>query len=226
MSRFEYPDAERLEIVERLHGRPVADPYRWLEDPADPRTVAWEAAQDALLARERESWPLRERFVERLEALMASGDVSPPSWRGERQFFLRRLPDQEHAVYVTVDPDGTERVLIDPTALDASGTTTLDGTFPSKEGDLLAYLLSEGGTEESALYVIDVATGERIEGPSHGPATPPSPGCRAGSPTTTCDGSRRTRSRRASPATTAASSCTRWAPIRTRIAWSSARSSR
>ena len=50
---------------------------------------------------------------------------------------------------MTVDPDGTERVLLDPIAIDPSGLTTLDTWQPSKEGDLLAYQLSEGGTEES-----------------------------------------------------------------------------
>ena len=54
---------------------------------------------------------------------------------------------------LTVDPDGTERVLVDPMALDPSGTTTLDAWQPSKEGHLLAYQLSAGGTEESVLRV-------------------------------------------------------------------------
>ena len=65
---------------------------------------------------------------------------------------------------LTVDPDGTERVLVDPVAVDPSGATTLDAWQPSKEGDLLAYQLSAGGTEESVLHVIDVATGELRRG--------------------------------------------------------------
>jgi prolyl oligopeptidase len=165
MSRSGYPQAERLDLVERLHGVEVADPYRWLEDPADPRTVEWEAAQEALLAGERERWPAVGRFAERLEALMAAGEVTPPEWRGDRRFFLRRRPEQEHPVYVTVDPGGAERVLIDPMALDPEGTTTLDGATPSVEGELVAYLISVGGTEQSELYVLDVATGELVDGP-------------------------------------------------------------
>ncbi len=66
---------------------------------------------------------------------------------------------------LTVDPDGTERVLVDPMALDPTGTTTLDAWQPSKEGHLLAYQLSAGGTEESVLRVMDVATGEPVDGP-------------------------------------------------------------
>ena len=43
-----YPPAERADTVDELHGRRVADPYRWLEDPADPRTESWYKSQDEL----------------------------------------------------------------------------------------------------------------------------------------------------------------------------------
>lgn len=163
--RRQYPAAERLDLVETLHGREVADPYRWLEDAADPRTEAWEAAQEELLAAARKTWPATGRFAARLEELLAGGEVSVPAWRGRRLFFSRRLPGQEHAVLLTADPDGAERVLIDPMLLDPAGTTVLDGWTPSVEGDRLAYLVSEAGTEESVLYVLDVATGKPVEGP-------------------------------------------------------------
>jgi prolyl oligopeptidase len=78
---------------------------------------------------------------------------------------MRRTGGQEHAVLNTVDPDGTERVLLDPMQIDDTGRTTLDAWQPSKEGHLLAYQLSEGGSEESVLRVMDVVTGEVIDGP-------------------------------------------------------------
>ena len=49
--------------------------------------------------------------------------------------------------------------------IDPSGLTTLDSWQPSKEGDLLAYQLSEGGTEESVVRVMDVVTGDVVDGP-------------------------------------------------------------
>ncbi|HEV2889368.1 MAG TPA: prolyl oligopeptidase family serine peptidase, partial [Frankiaceae bacterium] len=93
------------------------------------------------------------------------GSVGAPAWRKGRAFFTRRLPDQEHAVLLVREPDGTERVLVDPMEVDPEGTTTLDAWQPSKEGTLLAYQLSSGGTEESLLRVMDVATGEVVDGP-------------------------------------------------------------
>ena len=168
-----YPDAERLPLVEELPaGRPahrVADPYRWLEDADDPRTVAWSAAQDELLARLRETWEGREAVAKRVRELLSAGTVGPPVWRGERRFLVRRTGEQEHGVLLVVEPDGAggerERVLVDPMAVDPSGATTLDAWQPSKEGHLLAYQLSAGGTEESVLRVLDVATGDEVDGP-------------------------------------------------------------
>ncbi|MGQ0844867.1 MAG: prolyl oligopeptidase family serine peptidase [Sporichthyaceae bacterium] len=166
--RENYPAAERQDIVEDLHGHRVADPYRWLEDEASPETRAWSAAQRELFDAHRETWVGKDRLRTRLTELLGAGVVSPPAWRGDRQFFMRRVAEQEHAVLLTVDPfaeGGGERVLIDPMALDATGRTTLDAWQPSKDGRLLAYQVSEGGTEESVLRVMDVATGEIVDGP-------------------------------------------------------------
>ncbi|MGN9845350.1 prolyl oligopeptidase family serine peptidase [Nonomuraea sp. H19] len=161
MTREPYPIARREDIMDILHGTPVPDPYRWLEDPDSPETKDWLLAQAELFSRQKGP----QRFKSRIAELLRSGSVGTPTWRGERYFFSRRTPDQEHAVYYVADANGTERALIDPMAIDPSGLTTLDAVQPDKEGRLLAYQISVGGDEESILYVIDVATGKRVEGP-------------------------------------------------------------
>ena len=78
--RPDYPRAERLELVDDLHGRPVPDPYRWLEDADDPRTAAWRAEQDALMEAERAGWTMRDRFAERIgEMPIRNGTFTPCS---------------------------------------------------------------------------------------------------------------------------------------------------
>src|SRR4051794_1753494 len=163
--RPDYPTAERLDLVEDLHGHRVADPYRWLEDADDPRTKTWSDAEDALFEQVRATWPGQERVRKRVSDLVGAGLVTVPVWRGERQFVIRRSAEQGHAGLVVIEADASERTLIDPMQIDASGTTTLDGWQPSKEGHLLAYQLSEGGTEESIVRVMDVATGDIVDGP-------------------------------------------------------------
>jgi prolyl oligopeptidase len=171
MSRPPYPSARREDLVEDVHGQRVPDPYRWLEDPHGEETKTWLTEQDELFHGEVDGLPGRDRLRARIRELLGSGTVSSPVWRGERRFFMRRTAEQEHAVLYTVDPpvaEGageTERALIDPMTLDPSHTTTLDSWQPDKEGRRLAYQLSHGGDEESKLYVMDIATGEAVEGP-------------------------------------------------------------
>ncbi|QFG21191.1 prolyl oligopeptidase family protein [Actinomadura sp. WMMB 499] len=160
-----YPPAHREDIVEEIHGHRVADPYRWLEDVDDDDTREWLSAQDELFHKVVDDLPGRDVLRRRLRELLGAGSVGSPIWRGDRRFFTRRTADQEHPVLYTAGPDGAERVLIDPTALDPDGTTTLDGWQPDKEGRRLAYKISQGGDEESLLYVMDVESGETIEGP-------------------------------------------------------------
>lgn len=167
-----YPPARRDPLVDDLHGRSVADPYRWLEDADAPQTRAWSTAQDALWATCRDEAAARladgpfatTTLTARLHQLLGAGFVSAPAWRGDRHFFTRRSGDQEHPVVVVAQGE-TERVLIDPVALDPSGGTTLDAWQPSKEGDLVAYQVSAGGTEESVLRVLDVTSGQDVDGP-------------------------------------------------------------
>lgn len=165
VQRPQYPNALREEVADNLHGTLVADPYRWLEDASDDRTREWVEQQNVLMENERVTWTRRDQFAKRVDQLLQSGSVSPPYYRGERTFFTRRNPGQQFAVLYVREGQGSERVLIDPMALDPSGLTTLDSWQPSKEGDRLAYQLSEGGTEESVVYVMDVETGQRIDGP-------------------------------------------------------------
>jgi prolyl oligopeptidase len=160
-----YPPARREDIAEHIHGRLVRDPYRWLEDADSEETRSWLAAQDALLAGYLEGLGDRAGLAARITELLGAGSVGAPVWRGDRQFYTRREAGQEHAVLYTATPSGGERTLIDPTVVDESGTTTLDAWQPDLDGRLLAYQLSQGGDEESLLRVMDVATGEDVDGP-------------------------------------------------------------
>lgn len=132
-----YPDAPRSDVVDDLHGRPVPDPYRWLEsgDAGDDGLRAtWSAQQAELYDAEAATWTTTEHWRARVGDLLKAGGVGPPAHRGDRAFFMRREPDGDMAVLWTIDPDGTERVLIDPMQLDPEGHTTLDAFQPSKEG--------------------------------------------------------------------------------------------
>ena len=43
---LDYPETATVEHIDFYHGVPVADPYRWLEDPDSAETAAWVEEQN------------------------------------------------------------------------------------------------------------------------------------------------------------------------------------
>jgi prolyl oligopeptidase len=159
-SRPPYPPTSAGDEVEILHGERIPDPYRWLEQGEDPGTQAWTASQNALTESLLGAVPGRARIRARLDELLSIGALSTPEPVAGRYFYQRRDGRQNQPVlYVREGRDGVDRVLIDPNQLDAQGTTALDWFYPSEDGRLLAYGLSENGSEQSVLHVLEVTSG-------------------------------------------------------------------
>lgn len=159
-----YPHPPRTDVVDDYHGTQVPDPYRWMEDPAHPDLARWLADQDAICQPWLAALPDRAKW-RAAQARLLPGAVSAPAVRQDRLFFHRREPGEQHAKFFVRDPDGTERVLFDPTAQDPSGLTTLDVATASPAGDKVLIGISSGGDEETAISVYDTATLALLDGP-------------------------------------------------------------
>ena len=158
-----YPDTRSIDLTEVLHGEEISDPYRWLEDGDAPETRRWTEEQNALTQAHLRAVPGRERIRRRLEELLAIGVLSVPTPIRGRYFYLRREGRQNQPVlYWREGVEGADRVAIDPNTLDEAGTTALDWYYPSKDGRLLAYGLSENGSEESVLHVLELDSGRLL----------------------------------------------------------------
>ncbi|MGH7518450.1 MAG: prolyl oligopeptidase family serine peptidase [Gemmatimonadales bacterium] len=157
------PATRRDDVVEELHGERIPDPYRWLEDGESEVTRAWTDAQNALTEAYLAASPSRGAIRTRLDELLAIGALGAPTPAHGRYFYQSRDGRQNQPVLnVREGVHGTDRVLLDPNALNADGTTALDWWYPSDDGALLAYGLSEDGSEESVLHVMDVASGSNL----------------------------------------------------------------
>jgi prolyl oligopeptidase len=143
-----YPNATRGSVVDIYHGKSVADPYRWLEQPTAPATREFVAAQNALAKPWLESLPQREWIQKRLTELWNYERVGVPRKKGGKYFFVRNDGRQNQSVlYVADSLQGKPRVLFDPNAASRDATVALARYEPSPDGSLIAYSLSDGGTD-------------------------------------------------------------------------------
>jgi prolyl oligopeptidase len=157
------PATRRDDLVEHLHGTPVADPYRWLEDASDPDVQGWMRVQDDHARAQLAALPGGPALRTRLAELLYVDAVSAPVRRGDRIFYTRRHKDREKAIYyVREGDDGDERVLLDPNTLSPDGSISVHGIFPSRDGRLLAYKLSVNNADASTMHLRDLDTGTEL----------------------------------------------------------------
>ncbi len=161
---------------EQRFGVTVDDPYRWLEGDTEEMR-AWQAEQnratDAYFAASPGFDALRARVAELLEV----GFCETPFVSGgshKRAFYMRREGKAQQPRLVVRERGmrgQSERVLLDAESLSADATDAVDWFYPSPHGTRLAWGRSSAGSEESVLYVRDVATGDdladRIEHTQH-----------------------------------------------------------
>ena len=143
-----YPAVERGDVIDTYHGVRIADPYRWLENPEAPATREFVQRQNAFAEPLLEALPQRPWIRSRLEALWNYERVGVPRKKGSDYFFLRNDGRQNQSVlYVADTLEATPRVLFDPNATRDDATVALARFEPSPDGKLLAYSLSDGGTD-------------------------------------------------------------------------------
>ncbi|MBU6300874.1 MAG: prolyl oligopeptidase family serine peptidase [Verrucomicrobia bacterium] len=158
-----YPTTRKEDVVETLHGVEVADPYRWLEDDNAEETRNWVKAQNAVTFGFLEKLPHRAEIQARLKELWNYERTGLPFERGGRWFFSYNSGLQNQSVLMTSESQENEAtLLLDPNTMSPDGTTSLTHYQPSEDGKLLAYGLSEAGSDWTTLRVREIASGQDL----------------------------------------------------------------
>jgi prolyl oligopeptidase len=155
--------------TDRYFGVTVTDPYRWLENTADPAVHAWSVAQDSRTRAWLDHIPLRATIHARLSKLISAAspsyhDLTPAA--GRLFATVVQPPKQQPFIGVMgLDADPAKiRAVVDPNVLNPAGTTAIDWWAPSPDGTKIAVSLSQNGSEDGTLHIFDVATGRDLGG--------------------------------------------------------------
>ena len=166
MSSPTYPQTRQVDQVDDYHGTIVPDPYRWLEDLDSPETTEWIAAQNQVTAGYLDQISNREKIKERLTQLWNYERYSAPFREGDRYFYSKNDGLQNQSILYTLKSlQDKAKVLLDPNKLSADGTIALAGISISDDGRLMAYGLSQAGSDWVEWKVRDIESG--VDLPDH-----------------------------------------------------------
>lgn len=144
-------------VTDIIHGVPVPDPYRWLEDQNSSRTRSWIEQQTQYARAYLDNIPGRERIRQRIREFLAVETYDSLQKIGNRYFFRKRLPDQEQpCIYMRDGREGEDQLLVDPTDRKTGKYTALRPLCVSLDGRLLLYEVKEGGERTGTFEFLDV----------------------------------------------------------------------
>src|SRR5437868_333389 len=150
-------------VTEVLHGVPVTDPYRWLEDQDSPRTREWLREQTRYTRSYLDNIPGREQIRSRIQEFLAVETYDSLQKIGDRYFFRKRLPNQEQpCIYMRDGADGEDQLLIDPVERGTGAYTAVKPLRVSPDGRLLLYEIKEGGERTGVFELLEIETRRRL----------------------------------------------------------------
>ncbi|WP_454980336.1 prolyl oligopeptidase family serine peptidase [Capnocytophaga haemolytica] len=161
-TEMKYPETKRVEASDTFFGVEVKDPYRWLEDDRSAETAAWVKAENAFTNAYLEKIPYREAIKKRLEQVWNYEKLGAPFVEGAYTYYYKNNGLQNQSVLYRRGKDGKEEVFLDPNTMSADGTTSLGSVSFSEDGSLVAYLISEGGSDWRKLIVLDAASKKQV----------------------------------------------------------------
>ena len=157
-TKVNYPVTKKIDHVDTYFGEKINDPYRWLEDDRSAETEAWVKAQNVVTYGYLEQIPYRNQLKTRMEKLWNYEKIGAPFKEGNYTYYYKNNGLQNQSVLYRKDKAGKEEIFLDPNTFSKDGTTSLGGLNFSKDGSLVAYAISEGGSDWRKVIVMEAKT--------------------------------------------------------------------
>ncbi len=161
---LKYPLSRQCDQMDTYFDVQVSDPYRWLEDDLSAETERWVQAQNAVTFDYLDGIPYREALQKRLAELWNYEKESAPKLEGDYEYFYRNNGLQnQYVVYRRLTSGDQEEIFLDPNTFSNDGTTSLSDLAFSRDGNIAAYSVSEGGSDWRKVYIINAESRVNLE---------------------------------------------------------------
>ncbi|WP_215402768.1 prolyl oligopeptidase family serine peptidase [Vibrio gigantis] len=163
LKEYQYPITNKQIVSDDYFGQIIEDPYRWLEDDRSDETAQWVASQNEVTFDYLAQIPYRAELRERLAKAQDYKKSSQPFVRGDYTYFYKNDGLQNHSILYRQKQGQQVEVFLDPNTFSEDGTTSLGSVSFSKDYSLVAYSISEGGSDWRKIFVIDTETKQQLE---------------------------------------------------------------
>ena len=163
-TELKYPESKKIDFTENLHGYEISDSYRWLEDFTSDESIDWIERQNNFTKQFIKKNKYKKGLENYLNEIWESESISIPYKVKEKTFYYFNDGSFQQSKLMIKDCDSCDaRVLIDPNQFSDDGTVSLGGTSISNNASLIAYSISDGGSDWRTWKIMNIETGEVLD---------------------------------------------------------------
>ncbi|HEY1580622.1 MAG TPA: prolyl oligopeptidase family serine peptidase [Terracidiphilus sp.] len=173
------PVVEPSPVIDNYFGTHITDNYRWLENAKSPETRSFIDEENAYTTRYLKQNRIRNQVLDDLDPLEHTSRASIPIQRAANYYFMKRLAGEEQAsIYMRrgwtgatskakpgapASTIGKDERLVDPADISRDPNTSINLADVSRDGLLVAYQVRQGGADEAAIRIYNVARKKSLE---------------------------------------------------------------
>lgn len=161
-TKIDYPITEKKVVVDSYFETNIEDPYRWLENDLSSETMKWVDTQNDVTFDYLNSIPYKNKLKDKLTKIWNYEKQTSPYHEGDYLYYYKNDGLQNQYVVYRKKANSEEEVFLDPNTFSEDGTISLTGLYFSKNGKLVSYLISEGGSDWRKAIVMDTESKEII----------------------------------------------------------------
>ena len=159
-----YPDSKKESFTEIIHGYEITDSYRWLEDFTSDDSLDWVKRQNKFSKKFIGKNKYKKDIANYLEKIWENESISIPYKVKDKTFYYFNDGSFQQSKLIIKDCDKCDdRILIDPNTFSDDGTISLGGTSVNNKADMIAFSISDGGSDWRVWKVMDIETGKVLE---------------------------------------------------------------
>ena len=159
-----YPISKKVDFVETIHGYEIEDQYRWLEDFTSEESKTWVDEQNKFTQNFIGKNKYKKSIAKNLNSTWDTESISIPYKVEDKTFYYFNDGTWQQSKLMIKDCDECNaRVLLDPNTLSDDGTISLGGTSVSNDASMLAYSISDGGSDWRVWKVLDISSGKNLQ---------------------------------------------------------------
>lgn len=159
-----YPEAKKIPITFSKHKFSYQDDYSWLENTVSNQTKTWVAAENIVVDSHLEEIKKKYSSFSKIKEYDYLSTYSLPTKKGKYFYASYRVDkDKPATLFYKKNLNDNPVEIVNPSTIFKNNTTSVNGFYPSKNSSLLAFSVSNDGSDMQEIRFVNLDNRKNLD---------------------------------------------------------------